>query len=159
MPEAEVQRALTDAINLLSDAQSALKYRLALLAALPAVIQQSVEPMKSIDGIKIVQVDGLNRGGGNGAGSGATAAGGAPGAAGGQGNLAESVIAAALAYRAHAPIIDSLLSEVGLEFEFARWAHARHRGSAGTDYRQTDRRPAAFRQPARLDDEFGGLRL
>jgi uncharacterized membrane protein YqiK len=113
LAEAEVQRALTDAINLLSDAQSALKYRLALLAALPAVIQQSVEPMKSIDGIKIVQVDGLNRGGG-GNGSGAPAAGGAPGAAGGQGNLAESVIAAALAYRAHAPIIDSLLAEVGL---------------------------------------------
>ncbi|MEO8754014.1 MAG: flotillin family protein [Casimicrobiaceae bacterium] len=113
LAEAEVQRALTDAINLLSDAQSALKYRLALLAALPAVIQQSVEPMKSIDGIKIVQVDGLNRGGG-GNGSGAPVAGGVPGAPGGQGNLAESVIAAALAYRAHAPIIDSLLAEVGL---------------------------------------------
>ena len=114
LAEAEVQRALTDAINLLSEAQSALKYRLALLAALPGVIQQSVEPMKSIDGIKIVQVDGLNRGGGGGAaaGGGSAAAAGAPGGA--PGNLAESVVAAALAYRAHAPIIDSLLAEVGL---------------------------------------------
>ncbi|MBN9090260.1 MAG: flotillin family protein [Reyranella sp.] len=106
LAEAEVQRALTEAINLLSDAQSTLKYRLALLEALPAVIEKSVEPMKAIDGIKIVQVDGLNRGGdGNGAAGSM-----APG-----GNLAESAVAAALAYRAHAPIIDSLLSEIGLK--------------------------------------------
>jgi uncharacterized membrane protein YqiK len=106
--EAEVQRALTEAINLLSQEQSTLKYRLALLTALPAVIQQSVKPMEAIDGIKIVQVDGLNRGGGNGAD-------GAPVMhPGGSQNLAESVVAAALAYRAHAPLIDSLLAEVGL---------------------------------------------
>jgi uncharacterized membrane protein YqiK len=104
-----VQRALTEAINLLSDEQSRLKYRLALLTARPGVIEKSVEPMKSIDGIKIVQVDGLNR---NGAANGHDAA---PVINGnGATNLAESVIAAALAYRAHAPIIDSLLSEVGL---------------------------------------------
>ncbi|WP_433914238.1 flotillin domain-containing protein [Escherichia coli] len=28
------------------------------MQALPAVIEKSVEPMKSIDGIKIIQVDG-----------------------------------------------------------------------------------------------------
>jgi uncharacterized membrane protein YqiK len=107
LAEAEVQRALTEAINLLSDAQSSLKYRLALLAALPAVIEKSVEPMKAIDGIKIVQVDGLNRGGdANGAAGLATH--------GSGGNLAESAVAAALAYRAHAPIIDALLSEIGM---------------------------------------------
>jgi uncharacterized membrane protein YqiK len=106
LAEADVQRALTEAINLLSDAQSTLKYRLALLEALPAVIEKSVEPMKAIDGIKIVQVDGLNRGGdGNGVG----------GSVMPNGNLAESAVAAALAYRAHAPIIDSLLSEIGLK--------------------------------------------
>ena len=106
LAEAEVQRALTEAINLLSDAQSSLKYKLALLAALPAVIEKSVEPMKAIDGIKIIQVDGLNRGGAQG-GAGLTAP-------AGTGNLAESAVAAALAYRAHAPIIDSLLSEIGM---------------------------------------------
>jgi uncharacterized membrane protein YqiK len=106
LAEAEVQRALTEAINMLSDAQSTLKYRLALLEALPAVIEKSVEPMKAIDGIKIVQVDGLNRGGdGNGV----------AGSVMPNGNLAESAVAAALAYRAHAPIIDSLLSEIGLK--------------------------------------------
>jgi uncharacterized membrane protein YqiK len=108
LAEAEVQRALTEAINLLSDAQSTLKYRLALLEALPAVIEKSVEPMKAIDGIKIVQVDGLNRGGD---GNGNRVA----GSVMPNGNLAESAVAAALAYRAHAPIIDSLLSEIGLK--------------------------------------------
>jgi uncharacterized membrane protein YqiK len=108
LAEADVQRALTEAINLLSEAQSSLKYRLALLAALPEVIGKSVEPMKAIEGIKIVQVDGLGRGGdanGGHAGSGAP---------NGNGNLAESAVAAALAYRAQAPIIDSLLAEIGM---------------------------------------------
>ncbi len=63
LAEAEAQRALNDAINVLSDEQTSLKFKLALLQALPAVIEKSVEPMKSIDGIKIIQVDGLNRGG------------------------------------------------------------------------------------------------
>ncbi|EHP6143273.1 flotillin family protein, partial [Escherichia coli] len=62
LAEAEAQRALNDAINVLSDEQTSLKFKLALLQALPAVIEKSVEPMKSIDGIKIIQVDGLNRG-------------------------------------------------------------------------------------------------
>jgi uncharacterized membrane protein YqiK len=108
LAEAEAQRALTEAINLLSDPQTTLKFRLALLSALPAVIEKAVEPMKAIDGIKIVQVDGLNR---NGAGNGMSA----PGyAVSGPGNLAEAAVAAGLAYRAHAPIIDALLAEVGL---------------------------------------------
>jgi uncharacterized membrane protein YqiK len=47
----------------LSNEQTSLKFKLALLQALPAVIEKSVEPMKSIEGIKIIQVDGLNRGG------------------------------------------------------------------------------------------------
>ncbi|MEW6339793.1 MAG: flotillin family protein [Pseudomonadota bacterium] len=111
LAEAEAQRALNDAINALSSDQTSLKFKLALLQALPAVIQQTVEPMKAIDGIKIIQVDGLNR---NGAGSN-----GVDGVAGGGSghngtNLAEQAMSAALAYRAHAPLIDSLLKEVGL---------------------------------------------
>ena len=104
LAEAEAQRALNDAINALSSDQTSLKFKLALLQALPGVIQQTVEPMKSIDGIKIIQVDGLNRNG--------TVDGGAPAAAGG--NLAEQAMSAALSYRAHAPLIDSLLDEIGL---------------------------------------------
>ncbi|EFE8215810.1 flotillin family protein [Escherichia coli] len=105
LAEAEAQRALNDAINVLSDEQTSLKFKLALLQALPAVIEKSVEPMKSIDGIKIIQVDGLNRGG---------AAGDANTGNVGGGNLAEQALSAALSYRTQAPLIDSLLNEIGV---------------------------------------------
>lgn len=85
--------------------KTSLKFKLALLQALPAVIEKSVEPMKSIDGIKIIQVDGLNRGG--------TAGDANTGNVGG-GNLAEQALSAALSYRTQAPLIDSLLNEIGV---------------------------------------------
>ena len=105
LAEAEAQRALNDAINVLSDEQTSLKFKLALLQALPAVIEKSVEPMKAIDGIKIIQVDGLNRGGATGDAN--------TGNVGG-GNLAEQALSAALSYRTQAPLIDSLLNEIGV---------------------------------------------
>ncbi|VDY98467.1 Inner membrane protein yqiK [Escherichia coli] len=105
LAEAEAQRALNDAINVLSDEQTSLKFKLALLQALPAVIEKSVEPMKSIDGIKIIQVDGLNRGGTAGDASAGSVSG---------GNLAEQALSAALSYRTQAPLIDSLLNEIGV---------------------------------------------
>lgn len=105
LAEAEAQRALNDAINVLSDEQTSLKFKLALLQALPAVIEKSVEPMKSIDGIKIIQVDGLNRG---------SAAGDANTGNVGGGNLAEQALSVALSYRTQAPLIDSLLNEIGV---------------------------------------------
>ncbi|STQ72052.1 flotillin family protein [Hafnia alvei] len=105
---AEAQRALNDAVNILSDNQTSLKFKLALLQSLPSIIEKSVEPMKSIDGIKIIQVDGLNR-------NGSSPAGGAlESNSNGGGNLAEQAMTAALSYRTHAPIVDSLLKEVGL---------------------------------------------
>ncbi|EIG3944846.1 flotillin family protein [Escherichia coli] len=108
LAEAEAQCALNDAINVLSDEQTSLRFRLALLDALPAVIEKSTEPMKSIDGIKIIQVDGLN----GGVTRGKTATTDISG-----GNLAEQAVTAALAYRTQAPLIDSLLKEVGLSGE------------------------------------------
>ncbi|MFV8867360.1 flotillin family protein [Serratia fonticola] len=105
LAEAETQRALNEAVNMLSSDQTSLKFKLALLQALPAIIEKSVEPMKAIDGIKILQVDGLNRSGG---------AAGATAASVGGGNLAEQAMSAALAYRTHAPVIDSLLQEIGI---------------------------------------------
>lgn len=105
LAEAEAQRAINDAINVLSNEQTSLKFKLALLQSLPAVIEKSVEPMKAIEGIKIIQVDGLNRGG--------AIADAAPGTTGGS-NLAEQALSAALSYRTQAPLIDSLLNEIGL---------------------------------------------
>jgi uncharacterized membrane protein YqiK len=80
-----------------------LQIKQALIAALPGIIEASVKPMEKIDGIKIVQVDGLNRGH---AGNGQAPA---------TGNLAEQAVSAALAYRAQQPILDAVLGEIGMK--------------------------------------------
>lgn len=103
--EAEGQRAINEARNSLSVEQIRLEIRLELIRTLPQIIEQSVKPMEQIDGIKIVDVRGLNGAGG----------GGSDGAGqGGDGNLARSVVDHALRYRAQRPLVDALLKEVGL---------------------------------------------
>jgi uncharacterized membrane protein YqiK len=104
--EAAGQRAVNEAANLLSSDQISLQTKLALLKVLPDVIRESVKPMEAIDSIKIVQVDGLTAGGG----AGSAAAG---GAGQGDGNLADNAVAAALRYRAQAPMLDGLMNELG----------------------------------------------
>jgi len=103
--EAGGKRSLNEAANVLSPAQVALAERLALIQALPSIIEQSVKPMENIDGIKILHVDGIN-GSSSGGGS---VAGGAP-----NGNFADAAAAAALRYRSQAPMVDALLSELGI---------------------------------------------
>lgn len=93
------------ALNTLAAEQIAMQIKMKLFEVLPGIIEASVKPMEKIDGIKIVQVDGLNRGS-----SGAAGTGGA-----GSGNLAEQAVSAALAYRAQQPILDALLSEIGMK--------------------------------------------
>ena len=60
--------------------------------------------MEAIEGIKIIQVEGL---GNNGHGTSSDGNGG--------GNLADNVVNSALRYRAQAPLVDSLLKDIGLE--------------------------------------------
>lgn len=103
--ESEGKRKLNDAVNVLSPEQIAMNVKLELIRALPEIIAASVKPMERIDGIKIIQVDGLNRSGSVGAGAAQFAAG---------NNLADQAVSAALAYRAQQPLIDSLLNEVGI---------------------------------------------
>ena len=107
--EAEGQRAVNEAANILSMDQISLQTKLALLKVLPEVIRESAKPMEAIDSIKIVQVDGLTQKAGP---AGSTAGG---GAGGGSGNLANDAVAAALAYRAQAPVLDGLMKELGLD--------------------------------------------
>src|SRR5215470_16182500 len=90
--EATGKKLINDAINVLSSEQIGLQIKLALIQSLPSIIEKSVEPMKQIDGIKIVQVDGLSRP--------YAANGGTTSAPLGNGSLAEQAVAAALAYRA-----------------------------------------------------------
>lgn len=109
--EAAGQRAINEAANILSNDQISLQTKLALLKVLPEVIRESAKPMEAIDSIKIVQVDGLTNGGraANDGGSGGS------GSGGGSGNLASDAVAAALAYRAQAPVLDGLMKELGLD--------------------------------------------
>lgn len=96
---------INDAINRLSADQIAMQVKLALIQALPGIIAESVKPVEKIDGIKIVQVDGLTKGSVNGSGA----------AASGGGSLADQAVAAALSYRAQQPLVDALLQEIGLK--------------------------------------------
>ena len=110
--EAAGQRAINEAANILSMEQISLQTKMALLKVLPEVIRESAKPMEAIDSIKIVQVDGLTNGGraANDGGSGGAGGGGAV-----SGNLASDAVAAALAYRAQAPVLDGLMKELGLD--------------------------------------------
>ncbi|MDH4745390.1 MULTISPECIES: flotillin domain-containing protein [unclassified Sphingomonas] len=105
--EAAGQRAINEAANLLSSDNMSLQTKLALLKVLPEVIREASKPLEAIDSIKIVQVDGITGRGG--------AAGVAESGGDGDRNLANSAVAAALRYRAQAPVIDGLMRELGFD--------------------------------------------
>ncbi|WP_298815906.1 flotillin domain-containing protein [uncultured Roseibium sp.] len=104
--EAAGQQAINEAANLLSPDQIAMQIRMKLLEQLPEIIAESVKPLEQIDGIKIIQVDGMA-----GAGSSASGANGN----GGGGNLADQMVSSALKYRSQAPLLDAMMKEVGLD--------------------------------------------
>ncbi|MDB5505741.1 MAG: flotillin [Devosia sp.] len=106
--EAQGKQALNEAANQLSAEQIAMNIRMALIQQLPQIIAESVKPMQSIEGIKILHVEGLG-GSSNGHGNG-------NGASNGYGGgIADQAVDAALRYRGQAPLIDALLSELGLK--------------------------------------------
>jgi uncharacterized membrane protein YqiK len=106
--DAEGQKAINAAANMLSVDQIAMQIRLALIERLPEIIAQSVKPMEQISDIKILQVNGLNGGLGGVGGDHATDS--AP-----TGSLPDQVVNSALRYRAQAPLMDSLLNEIGIK--------------------------------------------
>lgn len=101
--DAAGRAALNEADNKLTAEIVRMKTQMALIENLQDIIRESVKPMEAIDSIKILQVDGLNghaagaNGGGNGGGGGA-----------------DQIVESALRYRAQAPLIDSLLKELGI---------------------------------------------
>jgi len=101
--DAAGQASLNEATNLLSDSQTALLIRRAMLEALPAIIAAASKPMENIDKISIVDARGLHGDGGSDSAAG-----------GGQGNLADAVVAAAMRYRVGGPLIDGLMAELGM---------------------------------------------
>jgi uncharacterized membrane protein YqiK len=115
--DAEGQRLLNEAENMRSDASRRTALNRKLFENLPAIIRESVKPMERIESIKIMQVEGLpgfsnGAAGGSGGGGGDGAGGG--GGDGKPGNLAESVVNAAMRYRSQIPFVDNLLKEVGM---------------------------------------------
>jgi len=101
--DADGTRALHEAENVLSPEIIAMKIQRSILEKLPEIIRESVRPMERIEGIKIVQFGGLGD-------ANAASSTGEP-----SGNLADQVVNSALRYRTHAPILDSLLKEVGMD--------------------------------------------
>lgn len=106
--DAEGTRAVNEANNVLSSEQVEMQIRLAMLKYLPEIIRESVKPMENIDDIKILQVNGLH---GSHAGSCQADA----HHEGGNVTLSDQVVNSALRYRSQAPLIDSLMSELGIQ--------------------------------------------
>ena len=101
--EAEGTRLMNEAQNMLSPEARVSAMRIRLIDKLEGIIRESVKPMERIEGIKILQVDGLG-GGGGGRGEGQ-----------GNGGFADSVVNSALRFRAQAPLVDQLLREIGVD--------------------------------------------
>lgn len=95
--EATGQRQANEAENLLSEDARAGRLRAKLLDRIEGIVRESVRPLEKIDAIKILSVDGL---------------GGTPGAAR---HVTDEVIDSALRFRVQAPMIDSLMKELGIE--------------------------------------------
>ena len=106
--DAEGTRAVNEANNILSSEQVEMQIRLALLKYLPEIIRESVKPMENIEGIKILQVNGLGGMGSSTAHADETS----PHA---QTALSDQVVNSALRYRSQAPLIDSLMNELGIQ--------------------------------------------
>lgn len=100
--EAEGQRMMNEAQNMLTLEARQSAMRLRLIDKLEAIVRESVKPLERIEGIKILHVEGLGGGGGGGADmSGA--------------GFADGVVNSALRFRAQAPLVDQLLREIGVE--------------------------------------------
>jgi len=100
--EAEGTSRMNQAQNLLTPEARQSAMRLRLIDKLEGIIRESVKPMERIEGIKILQVDGLGGGGGSGRSNGG-------------GGFADDVVNSALRFRAQAPLVDQLLREIGVE--------------------------------------------
>ena len=102
--EAEAARMMNEAHNMLSPEARMSALRLKLVEKAEGIIRESVKPLERIEGIKILQVDGLGGGGG-----------GSSKGEGGGGNFSDGVVNSALRFRAQAPLVDQLLREIGIE--------------------------------------------
>jgi uncharacterized membrane protein YqiK len=106
--EAKGKREINEAENKLSSEQIAAKLQMELFKVLPEIIAQSVKPMEKIESIKIMDT---GRGGHMSAGlmDGSSSSDGTPT------DMTAQIMQGLLKYRAQAPIVDYMLSSVGLK--------------------------------------------
>jgi len=102
---AEGEMSFNEATNKLSKEQTDLVARRLLLEALPGIIRESARPMENIDRISVIDARGLQ-----GATGGSDGSDGQP-----SGSLADSAVSAAMRYRVGAPLIDSVMAEIGMK--------------------------------------------
>jgi uncharacterized membrane protein YqiK len=102
--EAEAMRMMNEAHNMLTPEARMSALRMRLVEKAEGIIRESVRPMERIEGIKILQVDGLGGSGGSHNGD-----------ASHNGSFSDSVVNSALRFRAQAPLVDQLLREIGIE--------------------------------------------
>ncbi|HEY1886752.1 MAG TPA: flotillin domain-containing protein [Roseiarcus sp.] len=97
--EAEAKGAMqiNEAENMLSGPARLSRFRGKLLEKIEGIVRESVRPMEKIEAIKILHIDGANGGGSA------------------NRNVTDEVIDSALRYRVQAPMIDSLMKEIGIE--------------------------------------------
>jgi uncharacterized membrane protein YqiK len=95
---AHARRLLNEAENCLSEDARATRLREKMVDRLEGIVRESVRPLERIEGIKIVQVNGLAGPGGGGARS-----------------PTDEVIESALRYRAQAPLIDQMMKDIGVQ--------------------------------------------
>jgi uncharacterized membrane protein YqiK len=100
--ESEGVRLMAEANNIASPEARTSALRLRLVEKLDAIIRESVKPLEKIKGIKVVHLDGLTLPAGGGSSD-------------SDGGLTDRLVSSALRYRAQAPLVDHLLSEIGID--------------------------------------------
>ena len=102
--EAEGQRKLNEASNLLSPEIIEMRVKEILIPQLAGIVDKLVEPMRHIDSIKVIDIGGLGQGG---SGSGAAND-------GSSGGLPDQIVNAALRQQAISPLMGNLLNAAGI---------------------------------------------
>ena len=109
--EAEAQKLINEAENVLTDGARNSLFKRKMLEHVEGIIAASVKPLENINDIKIMQLGG---GGAQGIGWNGDGADSANGGSGGS-SPTDEVINSALRYRVQAPMVDSLLSDIGID--------------------------------------------